>query len=160
MRAKLTVATSESETLHPGVAKFKKELLMAQTNVSLPTTMREETREQLDANVGELEEVQSRLKMKECEFITGHNGHKKKAAEAEQLLRQTASRTFDSVGLGLDAENDERPAKCAKVSHGFESNMRLPSIVPYSALLAERDEFESLCEALMLENQESRDRPR
>lgn len=48
-RAKVMVKTIEPKTMRFRAGKFKEELSIARTNVSLQTFLREEAREQLDA---------------------------------------------------------------------------------------------------------------
>lgn len=66
-------------------------------DVTLRTTLREKAREQLDTKVAELEEVQSRLELREVELFTMHDTQAMVPAELEQLHRQTANRSYRFV---------------------------------------------------------------
>lgn len=95
----------------------------------------------MDAKVAVLEEVQSRLEMKEDRLITVHNTQTKTEAELKQLRMQTAGRTSESVEVHSAAKYCGGPTKRAKVSRGSENSVRAPSSAACSALLAERDEL-------------------
>lgn len=56
VREELTAATSELETLRPRAEHVEKELLIAQTDVSMQTALQGEAREQLHTKVAKLEE--------------------------------------------------------------------------------------------------------
>lgn len=83
VRARLMFVISETETLRHRREKAEKKLSIAQTGESLRTTLKEEDREQLDAKVAELKEVQSRQEMRVDELITMHDAQTKVASELE-----------------------------------------------------------------------------
>lgn len=91
--------------------------------------------------------------MKEDEPIAMHGAQTKVVAELELLRMQAANKTSKSAEVHSPAKDGERPAKPTKVSRGSENSLEAPSIVAYSALLVERDEFKSRFEALVCENQ-------
>lgn len=109
-----------------------------------------EAREQLDAKIAKLREVQLPLQMKEDELITRHDAQTKVTVELKQLCTSTAHRTFESVEVHSAAKDGERPAKRVKVNRGSENSLGAPPTAAYSAFLAERGEFKSGFEALML----------
>lgn len=152
VRAKLTVATSEMRTLRLIEKKAVEELSIIQTDVSLQMALQEEARKQLTVKVVVLEELRSRLEMREEGLATMNDAQTKVAVELEQLRTQTANRTFESVEVHSAAKDDERPTERAKVSRRSEQIMGAPSFAAYFALFAKHDEFKSRCEALMLEN--------
>lgn len=69
-RVERTVAHSELEKLRFRARKVEAELSIARADVSLQTTLREESREQLEAIAAELKKMQSRLDMSEDELAT------------------------------------------------------------------------------------------
>lgn len=119
-------------------------------DVSLQTTLKVEACEQLDAKIVELRKMQSPLQKKVDELITRHDAQTKVAVELEQLCTSTAHKTFESVEVRSAAKDDERPAKRAKVNLASENSLGARSAVTYSSFFAERDEFKSGFETLML----------
>lgn len=118
----------------------------------LQTTLRESAPENSDAKRTELEEVQSRQRMREEELVTRHDAKTKVAAKLEQLRTQTASSTFEFDEMSSAARDDERLAKRSKVSRSSENSEETTSTAVYSALLAEYDKFKSRRETFLLEN--------
>lgn len=149
---KLSVAHRKLEELCFGAKKIEKKLSIARASVSLQTTLRAESREQLDERTANLKEAQARLEMREDEFITMCVAQTKVATEKEQLRTQTGNKKLESVDVESVAKESERTVKRAKVIWGSEKNLWAPSTAAYSALLAERDEFKDRCNVLMLEN--------
>lgn len=86
VRAELTIATSKLKTLRFSVETVNEDLSIAQTDVSLQTTLQEKAREQLHAKVAEPEEVQPPLEMKENELKTMHDAQAKVAAELKIVV--------------------------------------------------------------------------
>lgn len=72
----------------------------------------------MGATAAVLERVQSSLEMREDELITMHDAQTKVATEIEQLLTRTGNRSPESFKMHSAAEDDQRPAKRAKVGRG------------------------------------------
>lgn len=75
--------------------------------------MQEEVQKQLDEKVVELKKARSRLEVREEDFITIHEQQTKVAAEREQLRKQTANKTSESVKEQTAVNEGERSAKRA-----------------------------------------------
>lgn len=134
-RAELVVATRKLKALRLRAKKVEKKLLIAQTDVLLLTTTQKKVREQLDAKVAELEELQSRLDMREAELIPMHDTQTKVAAEPEPLRPQTANNTSESVEVHSTAGTMRDPRNMRRlvvVSGTVSERHRLRPIAPYS----------------------------
>lgn len=132
--------------------EIEKELSVAQVKVALQTLLREKSCKQLDTKVAKLKKVQSLLKLREGESITPYLEQTKTAPEPPWLRTKYENKKAKTAELDSTATKSERSAKLAKVVCRVDNSFGAPSSVPYSAQLAERDEFRNCCKTLVLEN--------
>lgn len=99
VQVRLTAETGELERLRLRVKKLAEKLLGARADVNLQTLLRDASREQLDAKVAELKDLQSHLEMRIEELTSLNEKQISLAAEMALLRTQNANKTSNFVEL-------------------------------------------------------------
>lgn len=128
-------------------------LKVAETDIAMPSTLQEATREKMDFHVGKIAELQGQLTATDAELFQLSAMYRERAEMLNRVKSQSVAAPTVLDYRKSVAVDCERPNKRAGVEAQCEELSTTSSTAAFSALLADPEDYKNFCESLTIRNQ-------